>query len=100
MSLRTYWVLSLLFVGVQGHTQAYNFNIGSGPGFPLGSTNRFANISYNFVTGGGVNLSPHIKINSEFMFHGIPVQKGIVDQLGFSDVKGRLYALSGNILIG
>jgi hypothetical protein len=102
MSLKVYLASSLLcaFLGVQGHAQAYNFNIGAGPGFPLGSTNQFANISYNFVTGGGINLSPHIKMNAEFMFHGIPVQKGIVDQLGFSDVKGRLYALTANLLIG
>jgi len=84
----------------QGYSQTYNFNIGSGPGFPLGLTNTFANISYNFVTGGGVNVSPHIKINAEFMFHGIPVQKRIVDQLSLSDVKGRFYALTGNLLVG
>lgn len=93
-------VLLLVFVAPLMKAQTYNFNIGSGPGFPLGSTNKFANISYNFVTGGGVNVSPHLKMDAEFMFHGIPVKKNIVDQLGLSDVKGRLYALSGNLLVG
>jgi len=89
-----------VFLSLPANSQTYNFNIGSGPGFPLGSTNNFANISYNFVTGGGVNFTPHVKLNAEFMFHGIPVQKNIVDQLGLSDVKGRLYSLSGNLLVG
>ena len=102
MVLGRHLALALLcaFLPLPANSQTYNFTIGSGPGFPLGSTNKFANISYNFVTGGGVNVSPHIKMDAEFMFHGIPVQKNIVDQLGLSDVKGRLYALSGNLLVG
>jgi Outer membrane protein beta-barrel domain len=92
-------LLCTLLVG-EGYSQNYTFNIGAGPGFPLGSTDNFASISYNFVTGGGVSATPHIKLDAEFMFHGIPVQKKIVDHLGLSDVKGRVYALSGNILVG
>jgi len=103
MSLKAQIALSSLgciLIAVNGWAQHYNFNIGSGPGFPLGPTNRFANISYNFVTGGGVNATPHVKLTAEFMFHGIPAQKKIVDQLGLSDVKGRFYALTGNLLFG
>lgn len=80
--------------------QGYNFNIGSGPGFPVYPTSSFAHTSYNFVTGGGVNPAGHIKINAEFMFHGLPVQHSIIQQSGFSDVKGRLYSLTGNVLVG
>ena len=45
-------------------------------------------------------MTPHAKLTGEFMFHGIPVRKNIVNQLGLSDVKGRLYALSANLLVG
>ena len=80
--------------------QGYNFNIGGGPGFPLGKTSDFAHTSYNFVVGGGPNLIPHVKLNTEFMFHGLPVQHNIIHQLGLSDVKGRLYSLTGNLIVG
>jgi hypothetical protein len=80
--------------------QGFNFNIGAGPGFPLGNTNEIANPSYNFVIGGGPNIRAHLKMNAEFMFHGLPVGQGVADQLGVSEVKGRLYALTGNLIFG
>jgi len=80
--------------------QGYNLNIGGGPGFPLSRTNDFAHTSYNFVVGGGPNLIPHVKLDTEFMFHGIPVQHNIIHQFGLSDVKGRLYSLTGNLIVG
>lgn len=80
--------------------QGYNFNFGGGPGFPLGKTSDFTNISYNLVAGAGPNLLPHLKMNAEFMFHGLPVKHKIIDQLGVFDVKGRFYALTGNLILG
>ena len=80
--------------------QRFNFNIGGGPGFPLGKTNDLANISYNFVAGGGLDLRPQVKVNTEFMFHGLPVGKSAADQLGVSEIKGRLYSLTGNLILG
>lgn len=101
MSIKCRWVA--LFGGLltlPAFAQGYNFNVGGGPGFPLGKTSDFTNISYNFVVGAGPNLRPHVKMNAEFMFHGLPVQSKIIDQLGVSNVKGRLYSLSGNLIIG
>jgi len=102
MQLSRFLAKALMFalLGLESFAQSYNFTIGAGPGFPLSTTNNFANISYNLVTGGGVNISPHAKLDAEFMFHGLPVQKKIVDQLGLADVKGRFYALTANLLIG
>lgn len=80
--------------------QGYNFNIGSGPGVPLGTTGDFAGTSYNFVAGGGPNLLPHLKLNAEFMFQGLPIHQSIVNQIGVSKVKGRLYSLTGNLIFG
>jgi len=80
--------------------QRYNFNIGGGPGFPLSQTSDFANTSYNFVAGAGPNLSPHLKLVGEFMFHGLPVQQSVVKELGVPSAKGRLYSYTGNIMVG
>ena len=101
MSVR---VLSLVIIygvlTVGALAQGYNFNIGAGPGFPASKTNDFASTSYNFVVGGGPNLASHVKLNAEFMFHGLPLDRSIIDQLRISNVKGRLYSLTGNLLIG
>jgi len=91
------WVLTVPASAQQLH---YNLNAGGGPGFPLGTTSDFVNTSYNFVAGGGVNPHPHVKLVGEFMFHGLPVQQNVINELGVSNVKGRLYALSGNLMAG
>ena len=96
--LRILFIYALLSLPL--FAQGFTFNIAAGPGFPLGNTNRFANTSYNFVVGGGPNLFPHVKLDAEFMFHGVPVDRGISNQLGLSNVKGRLYSLTSNLLIG
>lgn len=80
--------------------QGFNFNMGGGPGFPFGKTGDFAHTSYNFVAGGGPNLVPHVKLDAEFMFQGLPVRDNIIRQFGFSDVKGRLYSLTTNLIVG
>jgi hypothetical protein len=101
MSIRCWWVTLIGgLLTLPAFAQGYNFNFGGGPGFPLGKTSDFTNISYNFVAGAGPNLGLHVKMNTEFMFHGLPVQRKIIDQLGVSDVKGRLYSLSGNLSVG
>jgi hypothetical protein len=96
--------LSILFIygllTLPSSAQGFSFNIGAGPGFPLGTTHDFANTSYNFVVGGGPNLISHVKLNAEFMFEGLPVHRSIIDQLGLSNVKGRFYSLTTNLLIG
>jgi Outer membrane protein beta-barrel domain len=97
-NLRIVFIYGLLTLPASA--QGFNFNIGAGPGFPLGKTSDFASTSYNFVVGGGPNLISHVKLNTEFMFEGLPVQRSIIDQLGLSNVKGRLYSLTGNVLIG
>jgi hypothetical protein len=87
-------------LSVHGLAQTYNFNLGVGPGFPVGKSSDFASISYNLVAGGGLNLSSHIKATAEFMFHGFPISQRAADEIGVSNVKGRLYALTGNLLVG
>lgn len=93
-------VLVSTFVVLPAFPQGFNFDIGMGPGFPIGKTNNLANPSYNFVVGGGVNLHSHFKLSSEFMFHGLPVSDDTAQLLTVSEVKGRLYALTANLIVG
>jgi hypothetical protein len=90
----------LFLLALPACAQSFNFNVGAGLGIPLGTTADFVHNSYDFVVGGGPNLRPHIKMNAEFMFHGIPVNQDIIQQFGVSNIKGRLYALSGNLMVG
>ncbi|HXW93558.1 MAG TPA: hypothetical protein VEK33_23615 [Terriglobales bacterium] len=96
------WCILFIYclLTLQASAQGYNFNFGGGPGFPLSTTSDFANTSYNLVVGGGSNLTTHSKMNAEFMFHGLPLQQSVIDQVGVANVKGRLYSLSGNLILG
>ncbi len=95
---------SRLFVcgmlSVPALAQGYNVNFGGGPGFPLSQTGKFANTSYNLVAGGGPNIGSHVKLNGEFMFQGLPVKQSLIKETGLSEVKGRLYSLTGNVFTG
>jgi hypothetical protein len=93
-------VLAIFLLALPACAQSFNLNFGGGPGFPLGTTADFVHNSYNLVAGGGLNLHPHIKTNAEFMFQGIPVHQDIIQKAGVSNIKGRLYALTGNLMVG
>lgn len=96
-----HWTALVLFLmALPACAQSFNFNFGAGPGFPFGTTADFVHNSYDLVVGGGLNLRAHIKMDTEFMFHGIPVDQDIIKQVGVSNIKGRLYSLSGNLMIG
>jgi Outer membrane protein beta-barrel domain len=92
-----YFVLTLT---ASAQERRYNFNGGAGPVFPLSDASNFVNTSYNLVGGGGLNLSTHFKFVGEFMFAGLPVKQSIIDELGVTNVKGRLYTLTGNLMAG
>ena len=90
----------VLILPASAQERRYNFNGGAGPAFPLSDASNFVNTSYNLVGGGGINLSTHFKFVGEFMFAGLPVKQSIIDELGVSNVKGRLYTLTGNLMAG
>jgi hypothetical protein len=92
-----YFVLTL---SASAQERRYNLNGGGGLVFPLSDASNFVNSSYDLVGGGGLNLTPHLKMVGEFMFAGLPVKQSIIDELGVANVKGRLYALTGNLMAG
>jgi Outer membrane protein beta-barrel domain len=78
----------------------FNWNVGGGPGFPLSTASDFVKTSFSLVGGGGLNLQPHLKLIGEFMYQGLPVQQSVINELDVTNVKGRLYALSANLMGG
>ncbi len=104
MDSRKWLILILLFCALLAKTAAaqagFNFNFGGGPGFPISQSKDFAGTSYHFVAGAGPNIGHHVKLNGEFMFHGLPIKQSVIDQLKVPIVKGRLYSVSGNIIVG
>jgi hypothetical protein len=99
VSLWTFLICGLLVP--PSAAQGFNLNIGSGPGFPLSHTSDFADTSYHFVAGAGPrNVAPHVKFSGEFMFHGLPVKQNVANEAQLSSAKGRLYAFTGNLLVG
>lgn len=100
---RTYMVFlycALTLPALAQYQNRYTFNAGGGPGFPLSTASDYVNTSYNIDAGAGLNPHPHLKLLGEFMFHGLPVKQSIIDELGVTNVKGRLYALSGSVMVG
>jgi hypothetical protein len=73
-------VLTACIAHAQYGVPQFNFNIGGGIGFPLSSTSDFANEGADFVIAAGPNFSRVLGINAEFMWHELPVKRGVIDQ--------------------
>jgi opacity protein-like surface antigen len=98
MQLRTLIIWAVLISSASA--QRYTFNVGGGPGFPVSQTSDLANTSYHVVAGAGRNLHSHVKLDGEFMFHGLPVKDEVINAIDVPSAKGRLYSFTGNILVG
>ena len=93
-------VCSLVFVTyASGQDHPYIFNIGGGPGFPVGDISSFANVGGHFVAGGGVNTKRGFGLDAEFMWHDLPPKQSIINLTGAPDGAARMYSVTGNILV-
>jgi len=77
----------------------FNFNIGGGPTWPTGSISDFANMSGNFVVGGGVNFSKVFGVNAEYMWNDLPPKQGIVALTNATNGSARLQSVTGNLIL-
>src|SRR5262249_38197343 len=77
----------------------YTFNIGAGPGFPLGRISDFSNTGANIVAGAGMNLRHTFGFNGEFMWHNLPPKDSIIALTGAPDGHSRLYTVTGNLIL-
>lgn len=102
--------LSFLFtiltfaLGVATPVQAQDFgrvlfNIGGGVGFPQGNLSSFVNTGGNFVIGGGVNFARMFGVDTEFMWHDLPINSSTKALLQTSGASARQYAWTFNPIV-
>jgi hypothetical protein len=91
------WTVTLLACA-SGQDHPYIFNIGGGPGFPVGDISNFSNVGGNFVAGGGAHLVPRFGFDGEFMWHSLPPKDSIVAVTGAPNGSARMYSVTGNLL--
>lgn len=75
------------------------FNIGGGIGFPQGDLTKFVNDGGNFVIGGGFNFSKLFGVDSEFMWHDLPINSQTKALLTTPGASARQYAWTFNPII-
>jgi opacity protein-like surface antigen len=75
------------------------FNIGGGPGFPLGDMSKFVDTGGHFVVGAGYNFSHIVGVDTEFMWQDLPVNSSTRHLLGTSGASARQYAWTFNPII-
>jgi opacity protein-like surface antigen len=101
---RTHLCLAMLTVlgvlapahGQNNDFSTFLFNIGGGIGFPQGQLGSFVNNGGNFVVGAGYNVSRHIGVDSEFMWHGLPINAATKAMLQTPGASARQYAWTFN----
>jgi hypothetical protein len=90
-----------IFLGLATTAQAqdYNkwlFNIGGGIGFPQGDLSSFVNDGGNFVIGGGRNFTRLFGVDTEFMWHDLPINSATKQLLQTPGASARQYAWTFN----
>ena len=89
---------SLLPVQAQEYNR-FLFNIGGGIGFPLGDLGSFVNNGGNFVVGGGYNFLKDFGVDSEFMWHDLPVNSATKQLLSTPGASARQYSWTFNPIV-
>ena len=77
----------------------FNFNIGGGIGFPLGTTSTFTNNGSNFVMGGGPNFGGVLGLSGEFMWNDLPIKSSALHPLAILGASAREYGLTLNAIV-
>jgi len=75
------------------------FNIGGGVGFPQGNLSSFVNAGGNFVIGGGYNFARHFGVDTEFMWHDLPINSQTKALLQTSGASAREYSWTFNPMV-
>ena len=77
----------------------WNFNVGGGIGFPQGDLGKFVNDGGHFVVGGGYNFIPHVSVDTEFMWHDLPINSATLRALQTPGASARQYAWTINPIV-
>jgi opacity protein-like surface antigen len=92
----------VLAVVTSAHAQdgsKWLFNIGGGVGFPQGDLSSFVNNGGHFVVGGGYNITRHFAVDTEFMWHDLPINSATKDRLQTPGASARQYAWTVNPIV-
>jgi len=95
-------IMILLGALVSPHAQDYskfNFVIGGGPGFPLGDMSSFADTGGHFLVGGGFNFSKIFGLDTEFMWHDLPINSATRQLLQTPGATARQYSVTVNPIV-
>ena len=95
-------VAILLCAVVPAHTQDYSkflFNVGGGIGFPLSNLSNFVNDGGNFVIGGGYGFMKHVGVDTEFMWHDLPINDATKAHLQTPGASARQYSWTFNPIV-
>jgi hypothetical protein len=75
------------------------FNIGGGVGFPQGDLSNFVNDGANFVVGGGVNFNRYFGVDTEYMWHDLPINQRTLNLLQTPGASARQHAWTFNPIV-
>jgi hypothetical protein len=75
------------------------FNIGGGIGFPQGDLGTFINNGANVVVGGGYAFTKNFGVDTEFMWHDLPVNSHTRDLLQTPGASARQYSWTFNPIV-
>lgn len=77
----------------------FNFVMGGGPGFPLGDMSSFADTGGHFLVGGGFNFSRMFGLDTEFMWHDLPINSATRQLLQTPGATARQYSVTVNPIV-
>lgn len=98
----SFGIAILLCALVPAHAQDYSkflFNVGGGIGFPLGNLSNFVNDGGNFVIGGGYGFMKHVGVDTEFMWHDLPINDATKAHLQTPGASARQYSWTFNPVV-
>jgi hypothetical protein len=87
---------------VSAQAQDYSkfmFNVGGGIGWPQGDLGNFVNSGANVVVGGGYNFSKNFGLDTEFMWHDLPINSATKNLLATPGASARQYAWTFNPVV-
>jgi Outer membrane protein beta-barrel domain len=103
MCMRRFLVVAVVLSALNSlQAQDYSkwlFNVGGGIGFPQGDLGSFVNNGGHFVIGGGYSLTSTFGVDSEFMWHDLPINSSTKQLLQTPGASARQYSWNFNPIV-
>jgi len=92
-------VVSSVFCAEGQEPGRWNFHVGGGIGFPQATTGDFVGNAAHLEIGAGPNLTSHVGIAGEFMWHDLPIKQSVIDAFDVPDAGAREYTVTLNAIV-